>query len=112
MHSDANVDLTQGITGSRHELLPCNSQADAAVRSLEQRGSKVILKIPDAPAHSRLLNIQECRRLAKAPLLGSRDKVLDMAQPDHNGANLLQVFEPQIRSRRFHDYEDKRFHTS
>lgn len=79
---DADVDLTQGMTGSRHELLPCDSQANPAVRSLEQRGSKVILEIPNASADRGLLDGQGCCRLAETPVIGGGKKVPELPEPD------------------------------
>lgn len=79
---DADVDLTQGMTGARHELLPCDSQADAAVRSLEQRGTKVILEIPDAPTDRGFLDRQGCGRLAEASVIGGGKKVPELPESD------------------------------
>lgn len=79
---DADVNLTQGMTGTRHELLPCDSQADAAVRSLEQRGAKIILEISDAPADRGFLNGQSCGRLAEAPVIGGGKEVSELPEPD------------------------------
>jgi hypothetical protein len=39
---DADVDLTQGMTGARHEFLPSDGQANPAVRSSRSRMRRLI----------------------------------------------------------------------
>ena len=70
------------MTGPRHELLSCDGQADAAMRSLEQRGTKVILEIPDTSADRGFLDGQGCCRLAEAAVIGGGKEVPELPEPD------------------------------
>jgi len=79
------ADLIERLARAVQKALPRQSEVHPARMPDEQRDADLILKIPDAPADGRFLDLKSYPGLAEASVLGGRHEIAQMAQFDRGG---------------------------
>jgi hypothetical protein len=64
---------------------------------VEKRGTELILKVTDATADRRFMNMQGPSRLAEAPVVGGRNKIAQMTEL--NNCYFSNVWQPESFSK-------------
>lgn len=73
------IDRSEGSARGYQKPLPGKGQAHTTAMAMEQRGSKLIFKAPDATADRRLVDPKRDTGLAEASMFSSCNKIPDVA---------------------------------
>lgn len=85
------TNLAEHPARADEESLARLGEMNAAMVTIEKRGSDLIFKIPNASADGRLLNFQRPGRAPQASALGGRNNVAKMAQFNRQSAPFVAL---------------------